>query len=460
MERIAIVGAGLVGSLEALHLARRGYEVEVYEGRSDLRKSELDGGRSINLALSDRGRKALRTVGIEDRIMEMGIPMEGRLIHPPESDGKVDFHPYGLEGQAIHSVSRSGLNRELLKAAADYEKLSLHFEQKCRDLDLEKNELILEDRQSEETYRRSADRIIGTDGAFSAVRMRMQKAFRFDYSQSFLKHGYKELRIPPGENGEHRMGKNGLHIWPRGSYMMIALPNPDGSFTCTLFLPFEGEPSFASLDTDDSVKTFFEEKFPDAVPLMPTLLEDFKTNPTSSLVTIRCEPWHYDERVLLMGDASHAIVPFYGQGMNAGFEDCTLLDRALEAAGDTGSAFREFAEGRKEDADAIADLALWNFIEMRDKTADPEFILRKRIEKRLLEKHPEKWKPLYSMVTFSHEPYSKALAEGKKQAAIMDRVMERTDIEEKWDSEEIEEEVLRRLTEWEESEGNEDLDIA
>jgi kynurenine 3-monooxygenase len=450
MERIAIVGAGLVGSLEALHLAQRGYEVSVFEGRNDLRGSEAEGGRSINLALSDRGRKALRRVGLEEKVMEMAIPMEGRMIHPLEGD--TELQRYGAEGQAIHSVSRSGLNRELLKAADDYDALSLHFEQKCRDLDLEKNELVLEDRQSGEQYRKGFDRIIGTDGAFSSVRTRLMKTDRFDYSQSFLAHGYKELQIPPGPNGEHRMHKNALHIWPRGSYMMIALPNPDGSFTCTLFLPFEGEPSFDSLDSDAEVERFFNENFPDAVPLMPTLMEDLRTNPTSSLVTVRCEPWHYQGKVLLMGDSAHAIVPFYGQGMNAGFEDCTVLERILEQHGDTGDAIEAFSKERKEDADAIADLALWNFIEMRDKTVDPRFQLRKKIEKRLHEKHPDSWKPLYSMVTFSHEPYSKALKEGQKQAAIMERIMERPDIEEKWDSEEVEEEALRRLREWESAE--------
>ncbi len=447
MERIAIVGAGLVGSLEALHLARRGYEVRVYEGRNDLRGSEAEGGRSINLALSDRGRRALRTVGLEERIMGMAIPMEGRMVHPLEEE--VNFQRYGLEGQAIHSVSRAGLNRELLRAADDYEALSLHFEQKCRDVDLERNELVLEDRRSEEQYRQGFDRIIGTDGAFSAVRTRLMKTDRFDYSQSFLAHGYKELHIPPDANGKHRMADNALHIWPRGSYMMIALPNPDGSYTCTLFLPFEGAPSFASLDSDKKVQRFFQENFPDAVAQMPTLLEDFWKNPSSSLVTIRCEPWHYQGRVLLMGDASHAIVPFYGQGMNAGFEDCTILEEQLDAHKDTGEALIAFSRQRKPDADAIADLALWNFIEMRDKTADPRFLLRKRIEKRLHEKRPDLWKPLYSMVTFSHEPYSKALEEGKKQAAIMERIMERPDIEEKWDSEEVAQDAFERIEKWE-----------
>ncbi len=447
MERIAIVGAGLVGSLEALFLAKRGYKVTVYEGRNDLRGTEAEGGRSINLALSDRGRKALRSVDLEERIMEMAIPMEGRMIHP-SGGGEVDLQRYGMEGQAIHSVSRAGLNRELLRAADRYDELELRFQQKCRDLDLDKNELLLEDRDSGEQYRESFDRIIGTDGAFSAVRTRLMKTDRFDFSQSYLAHGYKELEIPPDENGEHRMGKNGLHIWPRGSYMMIALPNPDGSFTCTLFLPFEGEPSFASLDSDEAVQSFFEKNFPDAVPLMPGLLEDFRKNPTSSLVTIRCEPWHYRGRVLLMGDAAHAIVPFYGQGMNAGFEDCTILDGFLDRYDDTGAAFEVFSRERKPDADAIADLALWNFVEMRDKTADPRFILRKKIEKRLHEKHPETWRPLYSMVTFSHEPYSKALEEGKKQASVMERVMERPDIEEKWDSEEVEQEALDLIKKW------------
>lgn len=457
MERIAIVGAGLVGSLEALHLAQRGYEVTVFEGRNDLRKVDAGGGRSINLALSDRGRKALRAVGLEERIMEMGISMEGRMVHPKEE--AVNFQPYGQEGQAIHSVSRTGLNLELLRAADDYEQLSLHFEQKCRDLDLDKNELLLEDRESGERYSKSFDRIIGTDGAFSSVRTKLMKTDRFDYSQSFLAHGYKELHIPPDSDGNYRMANNALHIWPRGSFMMIALPNPDGSYTCTLFLPFEGETSFASLDSDEKVKRFFEEQFPDVIPLMPTLLDDFKENPSSSLVTIRCEPWHYEGKVLVMGDASHGIVPFYGQGMNAGFEDCTMLDEHLDTHSHTGEAFKAFSQDRKPDADAIADLALWNFIEMRDKTADPHFLLRKKIEKQLHEKRPDLWKPLYSMVTFSHEPYSRALEEGKKQAAIMERIMERPDIHEKWDSEEVEQDAFQMLQKWEAAEKNDRRDL-
>ncbi len=442
-ELIGIVGGGLVGSLWSSFLASRGYRVEVVESRPDLLKKQEEGGRSINLALSDRGWKALDKVGMKEPIEDLAIPMKGRMIHDPK--GELTFQPYGKEGQAIHSVSRSGLNKALLQQVQEYEGIELTFDQKCHEIDPEQGVGIFEDRTSGKKMHRTYDRIFGTDGAFSAVRARLQKTIRFNYSQEFLEHGYKELSIPPAADGSHRMEKNALHIWPRHTFMMIALPNPDGSFTCTLFLPFKGEKGFEAIQTEQDLHTFFEREFPDALPLLPTLSEDFFSNPTGSLVTIRCEPWNYKDKVLLLGDAAHAIVPFYGQGMNAGFEDCRLLDEMMDHFESWEAMFDHFSTSRKPDADAIADLALHNFIEMRDKTADPSFLLQKRIEKKLSEKHPDKWTPLYAQVTFSHTPYSKALDNGKEQEAIMKEVMAMEDIEQKWDSQEVEEFILRKL---------------
>ena len=443
MERIAVVGAGLVGSLQAIYLARRGYEVHVFERRPDMRRVEMVGGRSINLALSDRGWKALEGVGIADEIRSIAIPMHGRRMH--DQAGNLTYQPYGVDDQAIYSVSRGGLNQRLMVMADDYENIHYYFERRCEDIDLDTNTLVMEDKDGNRESL-TFDRIFGTDGAFSAVRGRLQKTDRFNYSQTYLEHGYKELVIPPNADGTHRIETNVLHIWPRGEYMMIALPNLDGSFTCTLFFPFEGDPSFSSLDSDEKIMAFFQEQFPDAIPHMPTLLQDYHENPSSSLVMIKCSPWNYGDKILLMGDASHAIVPFYGQGMKSGFEDCTVFEETMEQFnGDWSKVMPEFSKTRKPDADAICELALRNYIEMRDLTADPEFLLRKKIEGRFFEKHPDKWIPLYSQVTFSHIPYSKALSEGVKQDEIMSRIMVIPNIEEKWDSEEIEKKILESV---------------
>jgi kynurenine 3-monooxygenase len=443
-DHVAIVGAGLVGSLEALFLAKRGYRVSVFERRPDIRKTEIVAGRSINLALSDRGWKALEHVGIAQTIKEMSIPMYGRMIH--DVDGNLNFQPYSKDGKAIYSVSRGGLNQKLLEWADENDHVSLHFDEKCSGLDLKTNTLSFKHTVTNEESKHSFDRIIGTDGAFSAVRGRLRKTDRFNYSQEYLTHGYKELIIPPNPDGTHRMELNALHIWPRGEFMLIALPNLDGSYTVTLFFPFEGPRSFASIKNGEDVKAFFNETFPDAVALMPTLVEDYYDNPTSSLVMIKCSPWHYEDKVCLMGDASHAIVPFYGQGMNAGFEDCTVFEKIF-AANDAnwGATFKEFSKKRKPDADAICELALRNYIEMRDLTADPQFVLQKKIEKHFSKRHPELWTPLYEQVTFSHVPYSEALKAGEAQDAIMKRVMDRPHIAEIWDGDEVEQAIIEEL---------------
>jgi kynurenine 3-monooxygenase len=439
-NEISILGAGLVGSLLSLYMARQGFQVKVYERRPDMRLSENYGGRSINLALSNRGIKALEAVGLAEKLQALTIPMRGRMVHG--LDGAINLQPYGMEGQFINSISRGELNKMLMNAAENAG-VEFFFENRCLEVDLVNTTLELEDPKGIKTL--NTDVIIGADGAFSAVRMALQKSDRFDYAQQYLAHGYKELTIPPTASGDFAMDPKALHIWPRGGFMLIALPNPDRSFTCTLFFPFEGAESFASLTDDTAVRKFFQKTFPDALDLMPDLLKDFRQNPTSSLVTVRCYPWARN-KTLLMGDAAHAIVPFYGQGMNAGFEDCLVLHQTMEQYGhDWPVVLDAFQRTRKPDADAIAELALQNFIEMRDLVADDRFVLRKKIEARLHAAFPDRWVPLYSMVTFQENMrYSEALAKGKKQEAIMREVMARPDIEQTWDSLDLQE-IIQQL---------------
>jgi kynurenine 3-monooxygenase len=429
-KQIAIVGAGLVGSMISIYLARRGHHVSVFERRSDMRRHSIDGGRSINLALSNRGIKSLEELGLADQLKDAAVPMHGRMMH--DVGGNLTFQPYGKQGQFINSVSRSGLNKVLI-AAAEKTGVKFFFEHRCTSVDLAKTQLSFQ--VNSNTVEKTFEIIMGADGAFSAVRGAMQLTDRFDYSQSYIEHGYKEFTIPAGPGGTFQLEKNALHIWPRESFMLIALPNPDATFTCTLFFPFEGNPSFRSLNDPAEFYSFFEATFPDAVPLMPGLLEDLRDNPTSSLITIRCSHWTI-QNTLLIGDAAHGIVPFYGQGMNAGFEDCRILNQLLDTHKDDWSAvLPAFQRTRKPDADAIAQLALENFIEMRDLVADADFLLRKKIEAKLHELFPKKWIPLYSMVTFHDEiRYSEALRIGQKQKRIMDRVMKTPDIEATWQS--------------------------
>jgi kynurenine 3-monooxygenase len=439
-KHAVVVGAGLVGALWTIFLARRGYRVEVYERRPDMRKAGYSGGRSINLAMSARGWAAVEKAGIRERIERVAIPMPGRMIH--DLNGRLTFQPYGKEGEAIYSVSRGGLNLELLNIADAYDNVHFHFEHRCVDVDLERPFITFEDLRSGQHKTVEAPLLFAADGAFSAVRYALQRTDRFNYAQHYIEHGYKELTIPPDAKGRHRMDPHALHIWPRKQFMLIALPNADGSFTCTLFLPFEGEQAFEHLTTDAAVKAFFEQFFPDAVPLMPTLLEDFRRNPTSSLVTTRCYPWHWQGRILLIGDAAHAIVPFYGQGMNAGFEDCTILDRMYdEYGGDWSRILQDFSAQRKKDGDAILELALRNFIEIRDLVADPKFLLRKKIAALLHERHPE-FLPVYSMVSFSNIPYHLALREDDRQNALFERILSLPDIEQRWDGPEVEQVFL------------------
>ncbi|MDX1653172.1 MAG: NAD(P)/FAD-dependent oxidoreductase [Brumimicrobium sp.] len=440
-KKVAVVGAGLVGSLHAILLAKKGFEVDVFERRPDLRKAEIIGGRSINLALSNRGFKALDMADIAEEIRKISIPMYGRKMH--DLEGNLTFQPYGKEDEAIYSVSRGGLNQKLMNLADNYSNIHYRFNHRCLDIDLDNNEIFFENTADNKEVSFKYDHIFGTDGAFSAVRYRLQKTPMFNYSQEYLSHGYKELVIPPNEDGSHRIDKNCLHIWPRGKFMLIALPNLDGSFTVTLFFPMKGEVSFESISTGEQVMEFFKSTFPDAVQHMPTLKTDYFENPTSTLVTVRCNPWNYEDKVLLLGDAAHAIVPFYGQGMNSGFEDCSVFSEMFENhSGDMESLFDRYTLQRVPDANAIADLALYNYIEMRDLSGDADFLLRKKIERKFSDMYPNKWMPLYSQVTFSHIRYSDALNAGKRQEKIMDEVMKMEAIHENWESPEVMDKML------------------
>ncbi|MBK7936121.1 MAG: FAD-dependent monooxygenase [Lewinellaceae bacterium] len=436
-KKAVVVGAGLVGSLWTVFLARHGYDVEVYERRSDMRTAGYSGGRSINLAMSERGWKAVEKAGIREKIEKVAIPMPGRMMHSVSGD--LTFQPYGKAGEAIYSVSRGGLNLELLNIAGTYPNVRFFFDHRCADVDLENPRITFEDLKTNTLKTVEAPLIFAADGAFSAVRYAIQKTDRFNYTQFYLDHGYKELCIPPNPDGSHRLDPSALHIWPRGNFMLIALPNADGSFTCTLFLPFEGEISFEKLTDNASVDAFFRTYFSDAMAHMPTLSDDFWGNPTSSLITVKCAPWQWQNRILLIGDAAHAIVPFYGQGMNAGFEDCTILDALHdELEGDWSRIIPQFAQQRKADGDAIAELAQRNFIEMRDLVADPKFLLRKKIAAHLHERHPD-FLPVYTMVTFSNTPYHVALREDDAQNHLFKQILNLENIENEWMGEGVDE---------------------
>ena len=429
MAKFVLIGSGLAGGLLAAYLGRRGYEIDLYERRGDPREGNMVGGRSINLALSTRGIHALQEIGIADEVLKQAIPMPGRMIH--QKSGALHFAPYDVDpNKHINSIGRAALNTTVIEAAQRHPNVRVRFNHKCTGVELDSatahlsavasaEEELLNTSTSQQITA-SGDAVIGVDGAFSAVRNSMQLTLpNFRYDESYLAHGYKELTIPPGANGSWQMEKNALHIWPRKSFMMIALPNPDGSFTCTLFWEFEGPRSFETTKTDDDVRRFFHEEFPDAVPLMPDLIEDFKNNPTGSLVTIRCAPWVYQDKIALVGDAAHAVVPFYGQGMNAAFEDCVVLDECLQQfSQDRKRAFAEYFQRRKINADALADLALENFIEMRDKTASKTFRAKKKVDHFLEATLPGIYLPLYTMVTFTRIPYHQVILRRKWQDKV------------------------------------------
>jgi kynurenine 3-monooxygenase len=419
-DTVTIVGSGLAGTLMACYLGQAGYRVDLYEKRSDPRSSQVEHGRSINLALSVRGLAALGEVGLADEVVRSSILMRGRMIH--HLDGSLTFQPYGKDDtQALHSVSRAGLNLLLVQAAARYPKVRMFFDCKCVGFDPDTG--VLEFLRTPAACGLAdslsvgpADFVIGADGAYSAVRSALARLDRFDYQQEYLSHGYKELTIPAGPGGTFALEKHALHIWPRGSFMMIALPNSDGSFTCTLFWPFEGPNSFAALTSEADVLAYFRAQFPDAVPLIPDLAHAFLHNPTSSLVTIRCRPWHHSDRFVLIGDACHAVVPFLGQGMNAAFEDCTVLTRCLERHGSERlTAFVEYEQSRKEHLDTLADLCIDNFLEMRDRVGSRLFVWKKKLAILLHRLFPRWYVPLYTMIEFTRIPYAEALRRARRQ---------------------------------------------
>ncbi len=431
-EKIDLLGAGLIGSLLAIYLRKRGLDVSIYEKRKDWRKMDSSGeGRSINMALSFRGWKALEKAGIREKVLPYTQPMYGRRIH--DEHGNTFFQPYGKDNQAIYSISRNSFNKLLLDEA-EAQGARLHFEHKVEHVQVGNREVrfSLPD-GSAKTVR--SEVLIGSDGAYSSLRNAFQSQLRFNFKQQYISHGYKELSIPPAPNGDFAMDPNALHIWPRGKFMLIALPNLDKSFTCTLFLPFEGyKVSFENIHDDQDVDQVFKTHFNDAHALMPNLLEDFRRNPTAALINTECYPWT-ENNALLIGDAAHAMVPFYGQGMNCGFEDCYILDGLVEKYGTFSwdLVFEKFQKGRKPDTDAICQLAMDNFVEMSDNVADPKFLIRKKIEARLHELFPKEWVPLYSMVTFSDMKYSEAYAIGKIQEKVMDQVMRDPLITQNWD---------------------------
>jgi kynurenine 3-monooxygenase len=420
MEKIAIVGGGLSGSLMAVFLAKRGFDVHLFEKRPDMRKNKISAGRSINLALSERGINGLKKAGLDTEVLATGIPMSGRMMHT--KTGELKYQPYGKEGQAIYSVSRGLLNIKLLELADEMPNITLYFNMNCVDANLENGVIYFQDENRAKSVFK-ADRVLGSDGAFSAIRYEMQTKGRFDYSQSYLEHGYKELSIPPNAKGEFQLDKNCLHIWPRESFMLIALPNLDGTFTCTLFFQLDGPLSFDSIKTSDDLELFFDTYFADVKPLIPNLHEDFFTNPTGQLCTVRCYPWSHG-KMALIGDAAHAVVPFYGQGMNCSFEDCVVLDRMIETHyPQWDTIYSEYQKARKPNADAIANLALQNFVEMRDLVGDKDFLHFKHVEHDLTELYPGVFRSQYELVTFSNEPYQYALEQGARNTELVKKII-------------------------------------
>ncbi len=415
-NKVIVVGGGLCGTLLAIRLRQRGFETLLFEKRPDMRKEEISAGRSINLALSNRGLRALEMIGLREKAKEITIPMKGRMLH--DREGNLRLSPYsGRPGDHINSISRGDLN-SMLYDEAERLGVPIQFNTSCIAADPDSGKVVFKDQDGVVTEVNGAA-VFGADGAGSVIRreaMKRSNEIRFNFSQNFLTHGYKELSIPPGEGGSFRIEKNALHIWPRKTFMMIGLPNPDATFTITLFLPFEGEDGFDAIQSDADVQRYFEKWFPDAIPHMPHLLQEYRENPTSSLGTIRCYPWKTGEKTLLIGDAAHAIVPFYGQGMNCAFEDVVVLDQIMdEKEGNWGAIFDSFQKRRKKDADAIADLAIDNFIEMRDSVADPVFTKKRQLEMELERNFPDYYSK-YSLVTFREDiPYSTAMKVGRKQ---------------------------------------------
>lgn len=430
MKEATIIGAGLAGSLWAVYLAKVGYKVNVFERRPDIRKAEISAGKSINLALSHRGWNALRAVGIDKEVEDIAIPMTGRIMH--DLEGNLTYQPYGQEGQAIFSISRGDLNARMMDIAErkGNGNVTIHYNCKCLDVDTVSGDIQFLNSETGEQFSHKSDLIFGCDGAFSAVRYTaMQKLDRFDYMQDYIEDGYREILLPANADGSYKLDKNALHIWPRGRFMLIALANDDGSFTCTLFMPFENhESSFDKLNSKEDVEKFFKTTFPDFYDMMPDVADQWESHPLSSLAIIRCYPWTHG-KVALMGDAAHATVPFYGQGMNASMEDCFAMAELMKKHNeDWPTIFKAYQEERKPNGDALQDLSLQNYLVMRDYVADPQFLLKRQFERRIEQLYPEKYIAMYSMVSFSNVPYAEAWEKGMNQSKYIDEIMAENDV--------------------------------
>jgi kynurenine 3-monooxygenase len=444
-DTITLIGAGLTGPLLAISLIQRGFDVTIYERRPDMRRVQLSAGRSINLAISVRGIHALREAGLWESMRGIIVPMKGRMMH--SLTGELTFQPYGKdETEVINSISRADLNAALMNEA-EKRGVEIRFNERCLGFDLQSGTSRFRNEETGGETSVETSTIIAADGAFSAIRQAMLTFGHFNLSRQDLDYGYKELTIAAGPDTKHALEKHALHIWPRGSHMLIALPNIDGTFACILFLPFEGKVSFASLQSEAEFLKFFQANFADALPFMPQLRDNFRENPTGAMVTIKCSPWHVDAKSLLIGDAAHAIVPFFGQGMNCAFEDCTCLLELLDLHGaDWAKVFPEFERSRKANTDAIADLALENFVEMRDRVGDPRFLFKKKVELALEAKYPHLFVPKYAMVTFHRIPYSVALSRGLIQDAMLDALCGSIDRIDDLDWAKAESMIRRQLT--------------
>lgn len=441
MKNVIIVGAGLAGSYMAYAMGKKGYEVQVFEKRPDPRKSTYGSGRSINLVVSHRGWTALAYAGIEEEIRKIVVPAYGRQIH--DLEGNESYFAYNIDNKAIHSISRGEFNKTLVELAEALPNVTITFDAFCEHVDFNTGTVHM--KQGEQLNAYSADLIVGADGTGSSVRGALMKQPRFNYSQHFIDSGYKEVHIPAGSNGEPQLNIDALHIWPRREFMLMGLANTDNGFTGTVFAPFDGEYGLDHLNTGADGLRYFENYFKDAIPLIPNLEEQWESNPTSALACIRCEPYHWGTNTMLIGDAAHATVPFYGEGMNGSLEDVRVFMELLDEHGDSDmkKVLEIYTEQRVPAGNALVDLSLRNFIEMRDLVADPSFQLRKKIERKVQANHPDKWTPLYTLVKFTNIPYHEAKEEGERHDRIMEEILAMKGIEENWDSEEVEQEVLR-----------------
>jgi kynurenine 3-monooxygenase len=430
MKTVSILGGGLVGPMMAMLLSKRNIEVNIFEKRPDPRTNQQKSGRTVNLALSERGWQALRRIGLADKVKHEAIPMRGRLIHL--QGGEEVFQAYGNSEECIYSVSRGGLNKILIERASEDPNITFHFAKTCEDVYLENAAIKIKDNNTQDVTYATADCIIGADGISSRIRTAIQDEIGMNFERKHINYGYKELTIPATATEKWALDKNVLHIWPRGTFMFMALPNADGSFTGTLYAPYSGEDSFDSLNSSEKLRAFFKKYFSDVEPLMESLENEFFNYPVSSLSSVNCYPWAFQDKALIIGDAAHAILPFYGQGMNSGFEDCVSLDTLMDETENIEELFATFQNQRKPNTDALAKLSYNNFLEMRDHVKSPQFLLRKKIDGLLGEKYSDIWTPLYTMVAFRNLPFEEIFEISQWQNRVLDKIMQISDLEDYW----------------------------